>query len=80
MTSMTSMKEKTLREHMRDAAKARWKGVSAEERSAHAKRMVEAREARKSLGKDILAVADFAAQPIPKWREIDISDSARTQE
>lgn len=48
------MKDKTpvsLSEHMTKARKARWAKTNSEERSAHAKMMVEAREAKRKAGR-----------------------------
>jgi hypothetical protein len=41
---MTKRSTISLSEHMRRAVKARWAKTTAEERSAHARKMVEARE------------------------------------
>lgn len=45
-------KEKTLREHMSDAAKARHAKRTPAERSAHARMMVQAREAKRQARKE----------------------------
>lgn len=54
---MTKRSETSLSEHMRRAVKARWAKTSAEERSAHARKMVEARETKRQ------AVRDAAVPP-----------------
>ncbi len=41
----------TLSDHMRRAAKARWAKTTPEQRSAHAKKMVEAREAKRAAAR-----------------------------
>lgn len=49
---MTKRPETSLSEHMRRAVKARWAKTSAEERSAHARKMVEARETKRQAARD----------------------------
>ncbi|MFN7089539.1 MAG: hypothetical protein ACK4P4_03180 [Allorhizobium sp.] len=49
---MTKRSTISLSEHMRRAVKARWAKTTAEERSAHARKMVEARETKRQAARD----------------------------
>jgi len=49
---MTKKSGISLSEHMRRAVNARWAKTTPEERSAHARKMVQAREAKRQIAKD----------------------------
>jgi len=49
---MTKKPEISLSDHMRRAVNARWAKTTPEERSAHARKMVEARESKRQIAKD----------------------------
>jgi hypothetical protein len=66
-------KEKTLREHMRDAARARWEAKTPDERSAHGKMMIEKRwgKIRPSKKSDVApsSASSTPAENIPSLSE-----------